>query len=169
MGERDNCGLALTVLVAKGELEAPIVIGGYLDCGSVACLIARTDRCWMGRMRLRLAAVVALINTASGALWVSIHNGGGVGIGYSRHSGKCAVADVRKNGEADERCWTNDPGMVWQACGCGVSGGDCVCEGETVVKGANGEDLNKHGKLGWKKHELGAHSTDGCVLLRAKG
>jgi urocanate hydratase len=113
-GERDKFGLALNDLVARGELKAPIVIGrDHLDCGSVASPYRETEK-----MRDGTDAVAdwpllnALLNTASGASWVSIHNGGGVGIGYAQHAGQVTVADGTKEMAARiERVLTNDPGI----------------------------------------------------------
>jgi urocanate hydratase len=113
-GERDKFGLALNDLVARGELRAPIVIGrDHLDCGSVASPFRETEK-----MRDGTDAVAdwpllnALLNTASGASWVSIHNGGGVGIGYAQHAGQVTVADGTKQMAARiERVLTNDPGI----------------------------------------------------------
>lgn len=113
-GERDKFGLALNDLVARGELKAPIVIGrDHLDCGSVASPFRETEK-----MRDGTDAVAdwpllnALLNTASGASWVSIHNGGGVGIGYAQHAGQVTVADGTKEMAARiERVLTNDPGI----------------------------------------------------------
>lgn len=113
-GERDKFGLALNEMVARGELKAPIVIGrDHLDCGSVASPYRETES-----MRDGSDAVAdwpflnALLNTASGASWVSIHNGGGVGIGYAQHAGQVLVADGTKEMAARiERVLTNDPGI----------------------------------------------------------
>jgi urocanate hydratase len=113
-GERDKFGLALNDLVARGELKAPIVIGrDHLDCGSVASPFRETEK-----MRDGTDAVAdwpllnALLNTASGASWVSIHNGGGVGIGYAQHAGQVTVADGTKQMAARiERVLRNDPGI----------------------------------------------------------
>jgi urocanate hydratase len=113
-GERDKFGLALNRLVARGELRAPIVIGrDHLDCGSVASPFRETEK-----MRDGTDAVAdwpllnALLNTASGASWVSIHNGGGVGIGYAQHAGQVTVADGTEQMAARiERVLTNDPGI----------------------------------------------------------
>jgi urocanate hydratase len=113
-GERDKFGLALNDLVAKGELKAPIVIGrDHLDCGSVASPFRETESMLDGSDAVADWALLnALINTASGASWVSIHNGGGVGIGYSQHAGQVTVADGTKEMAARiERVMTNDPGM----------------------------------------------------------
>jgi urocanate hydratase len=113
-GERAKFGLALNDLVARGELKAPIVIGrDHLDCGSVASPYRETEA-----MRDGSDAVAdwpflnAMLNTASGASWVSIHNGGGVGIGYSQHAGQVVVADgTPEMAVRIERVLTNDPGI----------------------------------------------------------
>ena len=113
-GERAKFGLALNDLVARGELKAPIVIGrDHLDCGSVASPYRETEA-----MRDGSDAVAdwpflnAMLNTASGASWVSIHNGGGVGVGYSQHAGQVIVADGTPAMAARiERVLTNDPGI----------------------------------------------------------
>ncbi len=113
-GERDKFGLALNELVAKGELKAPIVIGrDHLDCGSVASPYRETEAMKDGSDAVADWALLnALINTASGASWVSIHNGGGVGIGYSQHAGQVTCADGTKEmAKRIERVLTNDPGM----------------------------------------------------------
>lgn len=113
-GEREKFGLALNDLVAKGELKAPIVIGrDHLDCGSVASPYRETEAMKDGSDAVADWALLnALINTASGASWVSIHNGGGVGIGYSQHAGQVTCADGTKEmASRIERVLTNDPGM----------------------------------------------------------
>jgi len=113
-GERDKFGLALNDLVAKGELKAPIVIGrDHLDCGSVASPYRETESMRDGSDAIADWALLnALVNTASGASWVSIHNGGGVGIGYSQHAGQVTCADGTKEmAKRIERVLTNDPGM----------------------------------------------------------
>ena len=94
-GEREKFGLALNELVGRGELKAPIVIGrDHLDCGSVASPYRETERMRDGSDAVADWPLLnALLNTASGASWVSIHNGGGVGIGYSLHAGQVIVAD----------------------------------------------------------------------------
>jgi urocanate hydratase len=112
-GERDKFGLALNDLVARGELKAPIVIGrDHLDCGSVASPYRETEKMKDGSDAVADWPLLnALLNTASGASWVSIHNGGGVGIGYSLHAGQVTVADGTKEMAARiERVLTNDPG-----------------------------------------------------------
>jgi urocanate hydratase len=113
-GERDRFGLAINDLVARGELKAPIVIGrDHLDCGSVASPYRETEKMRDGSDAVADWALLnALLNTASGATWVSIHNGGGVGIGYSQHAGQVTVADGTKEmAERIERVLTNDPGI----------------------------------------------------------
>jgi urocanate hydratase len=113
-GERDKFGLALNDLVSKGELKAPIVIGrDHLDCGSVASPYRETESMLDGSDAIADWPLLnALLNTASGASWVSIHNGGGVGIGYSQHSGQVTVADGTKEmAQRIERVLTNDPGI----------------------------------------------------------
>jgi len=113
-GERDKFGLALNDLVARSELKAPIVIGrDHLDCGSVASPYRETEAMKDGSDAVADWALLnALVNTASGASWVSIHNGGGVGIGYSQHAGQVTCADgTREMAKRIERVLTNDPGM----------------------------------------------------------
>jgi urocanate hydratase len=112
-GERDKFGLALNDLVARGELKAPIVMGrDHLDCGSVASPFRETEAMRDGSDAVADWPLLnALLNTASGASWVSIHNGGGVGIGYALHAGQVTVADGTKEMAARiERVLTNDPG-----------------------------------------------------------
>ena len=113
-GERDKFGLAINDMVARGDLKAPIVIGrDHLDCGSVASPFRETEKMRDGSDAVADWALLnALLNTASGASWVSIHNGGGVGIGYSQHAGQVIVADGTKEMAARiERVLTNDPGI----------------------------------------------------------
>jgi urocanate hydratase len=113
-GERDQFGLALNDLVARGELKAPIVIGrDHLDCGSVASPYRETEKMRDGSDAVADWPLLnALLNTASGASWVSIHDGGGVGIGYAQHAGQVTVADGTKEMAARiERVLTNDPGI----------------------------------------------------------
>jgi len=113
-GERDRFGLAINDLVARGELKAPVVIGrDHLDTGSVASPFRETEGMRDGSDAVADWPLLnALLNTASGASWVSIHNGGGVGIGYSQHAGQVTVADGTKEMAARiERVLTNDPGI----------------------------------------------------------
>ena len=94
-GERARAGLAFNDLVASGQVKAPIVIGrDHLDCGSVASPNRETEGMLDGSDAISDWAILnALINTAGGATWVSFHHGGGVGIGYSQHTGQVIVAD----------------------------------------------------------------------------
>jgi len=113
-GERAKFGLALNDLVARGELKAPIVIGrDHLDCGSVASPYRETEAMRDGSDAIAdWPFLNAMLNTASGASWVSIHNGGGVGIGYSQHAGQVIVADgTPQMARRIERVLTNDPGI----------------------------------------------------------
>ena len=111
-GERDRAGVAFNDLVASGELSAPIVIGrDHLDCGSVASPYRETEAMLDGSDAIADWPLLnALVNTASGASWVSIHNGGGVGIGRSLHAGQVTVADGTPIArEKIARVLTNDP------------------------------------------------------------
>ncbi len=113
-GERAEFGLAMNELVKRGELSAPIVIGrDHLDTGSVASPFRETEGMIDGSDAIADWALLnALVNTAAGASWVSIHNGGGVGIGYSQHAGMVVVADGTENASHRlERVLTSDPGM----------------------------------------------------------
>ena len=101
-------------MVKKGELKAPIVIGrDHLDCGSVASPNRETEAMKDGSDAIADWPILnALINTASGATWVSLHHGGGVGIGYSIHSGQVIVADGSEEmAERIKKVLINDPGM----------------------------------------------------------
>jgi urocanate hydratase len=113
-GERDKAGLAFNDLVASGEVSAPIVIGrDHLDCGSVASPYRETEGMADGSDAIADWPLLnALVNTASGATWVSLHHGGGVGIGRSIHAGQVSVADGTELAARKlERVLTNDPGM----------------------------------------------------------
>jgi len=113
-GERARFGLALNDLVRSGELTAPIVIGrDHLDTGSVASPFRETEAMRDGSDAIADWAILnALLNTASGASWVSFHNGGGVGIGNSLHAGQVIVADgTPAAAQRLERVLTNDPGI----------------------------------------------------------
>jgi urocanate hydratase len=113
-GERAQFGLAMNELVKKGKLKAPIVIGrDHLDTGSVASPFRETEGMKDGSDAVADWPLLnALLNTASGASWVSIHNGGGVGIGYSQHAGQVTVADGTEGmARRIERVLTNDPGI----------------------------------------------------------
>jgi len=113
-GERAEFGIAMNDLVKRGELKAPIVIGrDHLDTGSVASPFRETEGMIDGSDAISDWALLnALVNTAAGASWISIHNGGGVGIGYSQHAGMVVVADGTDNSRRRlERVLTSDPGM----------------------------------------------------------
>jgi urocanate hydratase len=113
-GERHQAGLRFNELVARGDIAAPIVIGrDHLDCGSVASPYRETEAMADGSDAIADWPILnALVNTASGASWVSVHHGGGVGIGRSIHAGQVCVADgTPLAAEKLERVLTNDPGM----------------------------------------------------------
>ena len=113
-GERDQAGLAFNDLVASGKISAPIVIGrDHLDCGSVASPYRETEAMLDGSDAIADWPLLnAMINTASGASWVSIHHGGGVGIGRSIHAGQVSLADgTELAAQKLARVLTNDPGM----------------------------------------------------------
>ncbi|MCD2137964.1 urocanate hydratase [Salinicoccus halitifaciens] len=113
-GERAKMGLALNELVASGEISAPVVIGrDHLDSGSVASPNRETESMKDGSDAVGDWAILnALVNTAAGGSWISVHHGGGVGMGYSLHAGMVVVADGTENAARRlERVLTTDPGM----------------------------------------------------------
>ena len=113
-GDRAKVGLVFNELVASGKVKGPIVIGrDHLDCGSVASPYRETEAMKDGSDAIADWAILnALVNTASGASWVSFHHGGGVGIGYSLHAGMVVVADGTDDAARRlERVLTSDPGM----------------------------------------------------------
>ena len=113
-GERHRLGMRFNDMVARGDLSAPIVIGrDHLDCGSVASPYRETEAMLDGSDAIADWPLLnALVNTASGASWVSIHHGGGVGIGRSIHAGQVVVVDgTELAGRKAERVLTNDPVM----------------------------------------------------------
>ena len=113
-GERAEFGVAINRLVRSGELKAPIVIGrDHLDTGSVASPYRETEAMRDGSDAIADWPLLnALVNTAAGASWISIHNGGGVGIGYSQHAGMVVVADGTEESERRlQRVLTSDPGL----------------------------------------------------------
>jgi len=113
-GERDRAGLEFNSLVASGSVSAPIVIGrDHLDAGSVASPYRETESMADGSDAIADWPLLnAMVNTASGATWVSFHHGGGVGIGRSLHAGQVTVADgTELAGRKIERVLSNDPGM----------------------------------------------------------
>ena len=112
-GERDKAGLLFNRLVAEGKVSAPIVIGrDHLDAGSVASPNRETEAMKDGSDAIADWPILnALLNTACGATWVSVHHGGGVGIGYSLHAGMVIVADGTDDAAARlQRVLTADPG-----------------------------------------------------------
>jgi urocanate hydratase len=113
-GEREKAGLAFNELVRTGKVKAPIVIGrDHLDTGSVASPNRETESMLDGSDAVADWPILnALVNTAGGASWVSLHHGGGVGMGYSIHAGMVIVADGTPEAEARlSRVLRNDPGM----------------------------------------------------------
>jgi urocanate hydratase len=113
-GERDRAGVRFNEMVARGDLQAPIVIGrDHLDCGSVASPYRETEGMRDGSDAIADWPLLnAMLNTASGASWVSLHHGGGVGIGRSIHAGQVCVADgTPLAAQKIERVLANDPGM----------------------------------------------------------
>jgi urocanate hydratase len=114
LGDRARAGLAFNQMVASGELKAPIVIGrDHLDSGSVASPNRETEGMRDGSDAVSDWPLLnALLNCASGATWVSIHHGGGVGMGFSQHAGMVVVADGSDESRRRlERVLTSDPGM----------------------------------------------------------
>ncbi len=113
-GERAEFALEINRMVARGEIKAPIVIGrDHLDCGSVASPYRETEAMRDGSDAIADWPILnALLNTAAGASWVSVHNGGGVGIGYAQHAGQVTVVDGTDDaGRRAERVMTCDPGI----------------------------------------------------------
>ncbi len=114
LGERAEMGLRINALVRKGKVKAPIVMGrDHLDTGSVASPYRETEAMKDGSDAVADWPILnALLNTASGASWVSFHHGGGVGMGYALHAGQVTVADGSKDMDARiERVLTNDPAL----------------------------------------------------------
>ncbi|MEO0075260.1 MAG: urocanate hydratase, partial [candidate division WOR-3 bacterium] len=114
LGERDKMGLAMNKLVREGKITSPIVIGrDHLDTGSVASPNRETEKMLDGSDAIADWPILnAMLNVASGASWVSVHHGGGVGIGYSIHAGQVVVCDGTKEmDERLERVLTNDPAI----------------------------------------------------------
>jgi len=113
-GERAHMGEAINELVCKGEISAPIAMGrDHLDTGSVASPYRETEKMLDGSDAVADWPILnALLNTASGATWVSFHHGGGVGMGYSLHAGQVTVADGTEMAQRKiERVLNNDPGL----------------------------------------------------------
>ncbi|MGA1469674.1 MAG: urocanate hydratase, partial [Aquiluna sp.] len=135
-GERDRAGDAFNQLVKTGEVSAPIVIGrDHLDCGSVASPYRESEAMLDGSDAIADWPLLnAMVNIASGASWVSIHHGGGVGMGRSIHAGQVSVADgTDLAGEKLRRVLTNDPGMgVIRHCDAGYEAAKSVAEAKHV-------------------------------------
>jgi urocanate hydratase len=113
-GERAEAGLYFNKLVKSGKLRAPVVIGrDHLDCGSVASPNRETEGMRDGSDAIADWPILnALVNAVNGATWISVHHGGGVGIGYSIHAGMVVVADgTAQAGRRLERVLTSDPGL----------------------------------------------------------
>jgi urocanate hydratase len=113
-GERDRFALEINRLIREGTITAPVVIGrDHLDCGSVASPYRETEAMRDGSDAIADWPILnGLLNAISGASWVSVHNGGGVGIGYSLHAGQVCVADGSSEADARlARVLTNDPGI----------------------------------------------------------
>jgi urocanate hydratase len=113
-GERERAGVRFNDMVASGEISAPLAIGrDHLDCGSVASPYRETESMLDGSDAIADWPLLnAMVNVASGASWVSIHHGGGVGIGRSIHAGQvCVVDGTPLAGQKAQRVLTNDPGM----------------------------------------------------------
>jgi urocanate hydratase len=133
LGQRDRLGLAFNAMVASGELKAPIVIGrDHLDSGSVASPNRETEAMLDGSDAVSDWPLLnALLNTASGATWVSLHHGGGVGMGYSQHAGMVIVADGTQGAARRlARVLWNDPasGVMRHADAGYTSALDCALE-----------------------------------------
>jgi urocanate hydratase len=139
-GERERAGLAFNELVRTGKVKAPIVIGrDHLDTGSVASPNRETEGMMDGSDAVADWPILnALVNTAGGASWVSLHHGGGVGMGYSIHAGMVIVADGTADAEARlKRVLRNDPGMGV------IRHADAGYEKAKEVAGKNGLDISE--------------------------
>ncbi|REF36654.1 urocanate hydratase [Thermasporomyces composti] len=146
-GERDRAGLRFNDMVASGELKAPVVIGrDHLDCGSVASPYRETEAMLDGSDAIADWPVLnAMVNVASGASWVSLHHGGGVGIGRSIHAGQVCVADgTPLAAQKLERVLTNDPALgVLRHVDAGYARAERVAEAGGLVV-----PTRDHGRLG---------------------
>jgi urocanate hydratase len=146
-GERDRAGLRFNDMVASGELKAPVVIGrDHLDCGSVASPYRETEAMLDGSDAIADWPVLnAMVNVASGASWVSLHHGGGVGIGRSIHAGQVCVADgTPLAAQKLERVLTNDPALgVLRHVDAGYAQAERVAEAGGLVV-----PTRDHGRLG---------------------
>ena len=143
LGDRHRLGLAFNEMVASGELKAPIVIGrDHLDSGSVASPNRETEAMQDGSDAVSDWPLLnALLNCASGATWVSLHHGGGVGMGFSQHAGMVIVADgTREAGRRIERVLWNDPasGVMRHADAGYASAAECAREHALDLPGIPG-------------------------------
>jgi urocanate hydratase len=169
-GERDRAGLRFNELVASGAVTAPLVIGrDHLDCGSVASPYRETEAMADGSDAIADWPLLnALVNTASGASWVSIHHGGGVGIGRSIHAGQVTVADgTELAARKIERVLSNDPGMgVIRHVDAGYEQAESVAAAMGVripmregAEGASGSGAASSGLTSEARREDGANSA----------
>ncbi|MFE9924903.1 urocanate hydratase [Streptomyces sp. NPDC005774] len=158
-GERDRAGERFNDMVASGELSAPVVIGrDHLDCGSVASPYRETEGMLDGSDAIADWPLLnAMVNVASGASWVSVHHGGGVGMGRSLHAGQVTVADgTGLAGEKIRRVLTNDPGMgVIRHVDAGYDLADSVAaeRGVRVPMREGAEGSEEHGGRGGREGE----------------
>ncbi|MGW2842820.1 urocanate hydratase [Streptomyces sp. NPDC001493] len=164
-GERDRAGERFNDMVASGELAAPLVIGrDHLDCGSVASPYRETEAMLDGSDAIADWPLLnAMVNVASGASWVSVHHGGGVGMGRSLHAGQVTVADgTPLAGEKIRRVLTNDPGMgVIRHVDAGYEGAERVAEERGVrVPMREGDGTDGPGRPGTGDDESAAHRAD---------
>ena len=127
LGQRHRVGLAFNEMVAKGELKAPIVIGrDHMDSGSVASPMRETEGMLDGSDAISDWPILnALLNSACGATWVSFHHGGGVGMGYSQHSGIALLADGYARGGNEDRPRALERPRNWRDASCGRGLRDC--------------------------------------------
>ncbi len=181
-GERDRAGLAFNDLVASGAVSAPIVIGrDHLDCGSVASPYRETESMLDGSDAIADWPLLnALVNTASGASWVSIHHGGGVGIGRSIHAGQVSVADgTPLAAQKLARVLTNDPGMgVIRHVDAGYDLADEVAEERGVRVPMREDAVDAQRSIGAKRElrgevadvgDLGVERSDHIVAVHREG
>ncbi|MGW1468922.1 urocanate hydratase [Streptomyces sp. NPDC002308] len=164
-GERDRAGERFNDMVASGELAAPLVIGrDHLDCGSVASPYRETEAMLDGSDAIADWPLLnAMVNVASGASWVSVHHGGGVGMGRSLHAGQVTVADgTPLAGEKIRRVLTNDPGMgVIRHVDAGYEGAERVAEERGVrVPMREGDRTDGPGRPGTGDDESATHRAD---------
>ncbi|MFF0108260.1 urocanate hydratase [Streptomyces hirsutus] len=166
-GERDKAGERFNDMVASGELSAPVVIGrDHLDCGSVASPYRETEGMLDGSDAIADWPLLnAMVNVASGASWVSVHHGGGVGMGRSLHAGQVTVADgTRLAGEKIRRVLTNDPGMgVIRHVDAGYDLADSVASERGVRVPMREGSEGSEGHEGSERHEgCGGRGSEGA-------